>query len=315
MAYDAARGVTILFGGKNWTFNALGDTWEWDGTTWTQLFPGHSPAPRAIHDMAYDPVRQRVVMFGGHLSTGGWLAETWEWDGADWLQHFPDTSPPHRYDLRLEYDPIRDRVVMFGGRDQPGDTWEWDGNEWALTNPEAERPARRAFAMAYHGGSRGIVTFGGIEDPAGTVLGDTWLLREADPSFYRTFGTGCAGTAGLAELRLISDPPRTGQQFTIEIGPVPDQAVTLGAFGWSNTSSLSGPLPLDLGIFGMAGCTLYIDVDVFVPTTVLGGSALWTIEVPNDPVWLGTEFFQQALVLEPGFQPVVSNGGLGRIGG
>ena len=54
---------------------------------------------------------------------------------------------------------------------------------------------------------------------------------------------------------------------------------------------------------------------VFVPTTVLGGSALWTIEVPNDPVWLGTEFFQQALVLEPGFQPVVSNGGLGRIGG
>ena len=33
--YDAARVVTVLFGGHAAT-GPLGDTWEWDGTNWTQ---------------------------------------------------------------------------------------------------------------------------------------------------------------------------------------------------------------------------------------------------------------------------------------
>ena len=36
MAYDAARGVTVLFGGYDGA-NYLGDTWEWNGTSWTQV--------------------------------------------------------------------------------------------------------------------------------------------------------------------------------------------------------------------------------------------------------------------------------------
>ena len=35
MAYDSQRGVTVLFGGDNGS--NLGDTWEWNGSTWTQL--------------------------------------------------------------------------------------------------------------------------------------------------------------------------------------------------------------------------------------------------------------------------------------
>lgn len=31
------RGVTILFGGRN--FADVGDTWEWDGNIWVQRFP------------------------------------------------------------------------------------------------------------------------------------------------------------------------------------------------------------------------------------------------------------------------------------
>ncbi len=34
MAYDSARGVTVLFGGGT-DHGLSGQTWEWDGTQWT----------------------------------------------------------------------------------------------------------------------------------------------------------------------------------------------------------------------------------------------------------------------------------------
>ena len=37
MAYDAARGVTLLFGG-NVHGAHQSDTWQWNGTDWSQLF-------------------------------------------------------------------------------------------------------------------------------------------------------------------------------------------------------------------------------------------------------------------------------------
>ena len=43
MAYDALHGQTILFGGRNAAGTALGQTWLWNGNTWTQLFPGCEP--------------------------------------------------------------------------------------------------------------------------------------------------------------------------------------------------------------------------------------------------------------------------------
>ena len=37
MVFDAARGVTVLFGGdSNTSEGSLGDTWEWDGSRWTR---------------------------------------------------------------------------------------------------------------------------------------------------------------------------------------------------------------------------------------------------------------------------------------
>ena len=44
MAYDSVRGKTVLFGGAIGSGYA-GDTWEWDGATWTQVAAG-GPAAR-----------------------------------------------------------------------------------------------------------------------------------------------------------------------------------------------------------------------------------------------------------------------------
>ncbi len=69
VVYDSARGVTVLFGGWHWVpshLEDLGDTWEWDGNTWTQRATD-GPSPRHDHAMAYDSARGVTVLYGGRL--------------------------------------------------------------------------------------------------------------------------------------------------------------------------------------------------------------------------------------------------------
>jgi hypothetical protein len=85
-----------------------GATFTWDGHTWAEPHPAHTPAPRlAPPAMAYDAARHEVVLFGGR----GWgaavsygasrpqgpdlLNDTWTWDGTDWtLRAGTPPSPP-----------------------------------------------------------------------------------------------------------------------------------------------------------------------------------------------------------------------------
>lgn len=46
------------FGGRG----GNADTWEWDGTDWSQQFPTTVPQHRESHAMAYDMNRNIVVM-------------------------------------------------------------------------------------------------------------------------------------------------------------------------------------------------------------------------------------------------------------
>ncbi len=55
MATDPGTGGVVLFGGVGST--TLDDTWEWDGVTWMQRFPAHSPGPRRSHAVAWDAAR------------------------------------------------------------------------------------------------------------------------------------------------------------------------------------------------------------------------------------------------------------------
>src|SRR2546421_96454 len=82
MAYDAAHGQVVLFGGESSRRPALpNDTWTWDGTDWMQQHPAHSPGSRMYAGSAYDPATSRVLMFGGLDSSGEPVNETWTWDG------------------------------------------------------------------------------------------------------------------------------------------------------------------------------------------------------------------------------------------
>jgi hypothetical protein len=178
MAYDAATGTVVLFGGSA-QGGDLGDTWEWNGRTktWTQLFPATSPSPREA-PLAYDPITREIVLFGGNGSTGD-LNDTWTWNGATWTQRFPAASPSPRYISSIAYDAGLGQVVLFGGRAPDGqsldDTWGWNGATWTQLKTYSRPAARYAAPMDFDPLSNGLVFFAGWTQCC-TPNDDTWLL-------------------------------------------------------------------------------------------------------------------------------------------
>jgi len=176
MAYDAARGQVVLFGGfVNGSPSA--ETWVWDGVNWTKKFPATSPPASVYVGMTYDAIRQQVVLFGGGLYPNI-LADTWVWDGVNWTKKFPATSPPARVNHRLAFDAARGNVVLFGswnGNTFFNDTWTWDGISWTQQSPANSPPVPRfSYGLAYDTAQQKVVLFGG-QGPNNTPLyNDTW---------------------------------------------------------------------------------------------------------------------------------------------
>jgi hypothetical protein len=132
MAFDSARRRVVLFGGRDSSYSPLGDTWEFDGSSWTQVHPTTLPRPRRAACMAYDAGRGTVVLFGG-ADSGGSRMDTWLWDGHDWTAG--PTGPSARRSCAMAYDYARDALVMFGGATGDrnaggpialGDTWIYE---------------------------------------------------------------------------------------------------------------------------------------------------------------------------------------------
>lgn len=212
MAYDSARGVTVLFGGSNvGDYANLNDTWEWDGINWKQCTPTISPSPRHDHRMAYDARRGVTVLFGGFdpdsNGTYGRLGDTWEWNGTDWKQCMPETSPPPRYGHAMAYDSARGVTVLFGGTiDQVydnlvNDTWEWDGNSWSQRTVATLPEVRFYHAMAYDSARGVTVLFGGCNT---RELNDTWELGAGGWTRRSTE----VEPAGRHEHRMVYDTRR-----------------------------------------------------------------------------------------------------------
>jgi hypothetical protein len=150
MAFDAERGLVVLFGGRmysndgTWLETVFGDTWEYDGTSWRKVTPKDpegdgNPMKGYGQRMVYDEDRKVIVMIGGQYvpasgdpcengaapdAGSGYCIEknAWQWNGTSWRKIIAtdpegDGDPPFRRYASLTYDQQRRRVVLYAGYD------------------------------------------------------------------------------------------------------------------------------------------------------------------------------------------------------
>jgi hypothetical protein len=127
MAFQDGISRTVLFGGAGVDGAALGDTWEWDGTSWTR---SADFGATACVKGALAGGGGFVTLFGGASAdapTPTLFGTTWARDSKHWVLR-QDFGPSPRRSHAMAFDLKRNALVLFGGLGQGsvavGDTWE-----------------------------------------------------------------------------------------------------------------------------------------------------------------------------------------------
>jgi hypothetical protein len=304
MTYHGASQRVMLLGGHDGN-STLSDTWEWDGTNWSQRTTPIAPNPRQYHVMADDEARGVVVLFGGNSNPVPVL-DTWEWNGTAWS--FRPVVGPQVLPYRMVYDRARRRIVLSGRHTNTGvhEIWEWNGTTWIQrTTPLVPSP--------------GWMTFDPFRNRTVLYSGDTWEYGPTNPATFTPFGSGCAGSAGTPSLAADDvSLPWLADTFTLRITNLPPNAPGTMFVGHSNTNWGNVSLPFDLGQVGMPGCSLLTPPILWFPITASGGLGTADLPIPNDQSLLGGSFYCQGFVVDPPANPLgltASNGGASRVGG
>ncbi|MCC7290698.1 MAG: hypothetical protein IT449_01400 [Phycisphaerales bacterium] len=178
MAYDSARGVTVMFGAETGSERDT-QTWEWDGAVWTPQSPDPSPSLRFRFGLAYDSDRNVTVLFGGsdYDNYNGYKDDTWEWNGNVWTPQSPDPTPSARRNVSMAYDSTNHVSVLFGGYDGTrhyGDTLEYSCG--AICNNVVGLKAKCKYGRGRFKVRAKVIT----QLPEGTVLTLCLDLNECD---------------------------------------------------------------------------------------------------------------------------------------
>ncbi|MFO1076204.1 MAG: kelch repeat-containing protein [Planctomycetota bacterium] len=169
LATDLGRRRIVLFGGRDPSGMAFGDTWEWNGTRWTPMPTALPPQARWAGGIAYDPLRRVTVLHGGTDGTDE-FADTWEWQGSRWMRRASSAKPWRGH--HLFFDPQHAMVMAWRGGTLPGfrPMMAWDGVAWSELD---DSPWPRLVAAVCNDTARGrLVVFGGVKD--GVVSDETW---------------------------------------------------------------------------------------------------------------------------------------------
>jgi hypothetical protein len=215
LAYDARRGVIVLFGGFTGE-RAADETWEWsedrgwieicgsaaDGETDPRMDAACGPAARFDHGMTYDAELQAVVLYGGTDATST-LDDAWVQSGSNWsrLALDPTAGPGPRSGMAMSYDPVSRSILVFGGGgtadSSDPDVWALRaGRAWLRSETQMPAPAPRSYAtLMPHAPSNALLLFGGGEHGQ---YDDTWKLSAVlrDGASYCTCVDTCIDACG-----------------------------------------------------------------------------------------------------------------------
>jgi len=227
-----------MFGGTDGSgaAGAMGDTWIWDGRSWSQLNPVPSPGARAFAGMAADGAGGIILFGGGADNADQPRNDTWRWDGHTWTLLHPAHPGPMLSGSRvMAFDPAIHAIVLYTG----AQTWEWTGSDWSevmIPGPSAtDGGPRRDFALAFDPTSRRMLMFGGTNlAPPSSALGDTWAFD------------------GRRWTRVAVGGPAGGVAVMATVSAGVDMLGEDGTWQWKGTvwSRLAGPSGPDWGYFG-----------------------------------------------------------------
>jgi hypothetical protein len=198
-------GKIVLFGGRDGIDGkALGDTWTFDGATWSEATTGTGPPPR--HGHAMTSLGSTVVLFGGE-GISGTLGDTWTYDGVQWTASV-ETGPPARSQPVMT--TVFTRAALFGGQATApdggtallDDTWAFDGKAWTAQPVTSPPPARYGAAAAtllqtltVYGVMAGGTTAAGPR-------GDLWNLWPLEGGTWSPAVNGLSARSGHAMATL-----------------------------------------------------------------------------------------------------------------
>jgi hypothetical protein len=157
----------------------LGDSWEWDGKSWTR-YRGEGPPPRVLAVAAYDKKNKQIVLYGG-FGSAGLLTDTWLYDDNGWKKSSA-TAPGDYVPHAMFYNEVKQKIAMVvvvlnSGDDQRfsvNEMWEWSGSEWVKSQTQI-RPTSSQSLQAIASFRKGeIVIFDGDNIVRGNAT--TWQL-------------------------------------------------------------------------------------------------------------------------------------------
>lgn len=180
MEYDPNRGRVVLIGGVRYDSDCdcwvhLQDTWEWDGSSWSQSVA--LPTPWSGQASFFDHDLGEIIVFGGSSSQGGgMLGDTYSFNGSAWTLAAQD-GPPARINAGSAFTSTGGFGVLMGGRDCSScgplnDMWVWRDAGWIEWSNEGIPPGREG-PMVYDSNRDAFVVFGGLVNNTG-VLDDHW---------------------------------------------------------------------------------------------------------------------------------------------
>ena len=140
-------------------------------------------------------------------------------------------------------------------------------------------------------------------------------IQNATP--WEPFGQGCPGSNGIPTLQLASIPA-IGSTFALDVINVPTApSLWLMSIGLSNTNDPAfGTLPWDMTPLGAPGCSILSSIGDISIRSHNGGTASYTVPLPNLPTLTGVSFMNQAFLLDAatnGLGVIASNAGIATV--
>lgn len=234
---------------------------RWNGSTWSNLGSGLSST-----------VRDLCVRNDGALVAAS--TDTFVWNGTTW------TLLAGNPDYQIVVVPLPNGDLISGGL--VSTLKRWNGTSWTAIGPGTSGFCNDLIVLP-----NGDVLVGGQFQNGPTALSPLQSLTTTCPASVAPLGDGCLGEIEATTL------PWAGGVLTTRGTGLPEGALVAAVFGLSTTTQT-----LDqLFSFGVPGCSALVAPDVYGFLSPVGGTALATVSLPNDPAVAGVQLFEQWVAL------------------